>query len=385
MMRANSHDRIVVPEFEGGGQAARLERHMDMTFRHCRVLSLAIAAWVSMVGPAGLAIAQSPGGDRSLAGETPEQMAEEALTAIETGDLQRAQFLIERARRIKPAMITLDLAEGLFLVENRQFPEALHKLAVYNKSEEGQLDHRGFAMVGKIYSESRSYRSAIRPLDKARNLAPFEEKGKPVRAEITLDLATAYLGLSRKEQALEVAKEAEKLAPNDADIQYRLVQIMAGSGDYAAARKHARRASNLLLSKTRKDPFDKEAYTTLRASYQSHLYLLQLDIQPAPENGEPYHAIALLSREAAEVEHRLSLLNAREFSLLAIEKDPTKYEWQVFVAGVEAELGGVAQAKERLEHILQNAPDNREAAGLLSSLGGRATSLGGEATSQGAG
>ncbi len=345
-----------------------------MTGRQGRMVSLAIAVWVSTVGPAGFAIAQSPGSGRSLAGDTPEEMAEEALTAIEMGDTDRAAGLIRRARAIKPSLAKLDLAEGLYRVEIQQYPEALQKLAIYNKSDDGQHDHRGFAMVGKIYSESRSYRSAIRPLDKARNLAPFEEKGKPVRAEITIDLAFAYLGLKRKKQALEVANEAEKLAPNDADIQYRLSQIMAGSEDYPAARKHARRATDLLLAKTRKDPFDKEAYSTLRASYQMHLQLLQFDLQPEPENGEPYQAVAMLSREAAEVDRDLSLLRAREYSLLAIEKDPTKFEWQVFVAGIEAELGGIGQAKERLEHILQNDPENREAAGLLSALGGGATS-----------
>ncbi|MFH1416913.1 MAG: hypothetical protein ABII12_01310 [Planctomycetota bacterium] len=345
-----------------------------MTVRHSPVVSLAIAVWVSMVGSAGIAIAQAPGVGRPPADETPEQMAEEALTAIETGDLERAAFLIQRTRLIEPTLEKLDLAEGLFLVEKQQFPEALQKLAQYNKSESGQHDHRGFAMVGKIYSESRGYRSAIRPLEKAKDLAPFEEKGKAVRAQITIDLAVAYLGLNRTKQALDIAKEAETLAPNDADIQYRLAQIVAGAKDYPAAQKHVRRAVNLLLAKTREDPFDKEAHTTLQACYRMLVYLLRLDLEPPPENGEPYHAIAVLSREAAEVDRRASLLSAREFSLLAIEKDPTKYEWQVFVAGVEAELGGIEQAKERLGHILQNAPDNVEAAGLLSALEGRATS-----------
>jgi tetratricopeptide (TPR) repeat protein len=312
----------------------------------------------------GIASAQLPDAGGLRPDQSPEEMVDAALEKIRTGDLEQARVLILNVKKLKPTLDKLNLAEGLWLIEARQVPDAIQRLTAYNKSPEGLNDWRGFAAIGEIHKNSRMYRMAIRPLTEAKKFAPVDERGEPIRAQVTMNLALCYLGLDRKEDALAAAQEAEALASSDPDILLGAARVAMGANDEAFAEQKARRALNLLWAKIRNDPFDQDAHSTLQSSYRLLGRMKERELLPDPAEGQPFFALATLARESAEVDRRVSLLLAREFALQAIEREPGKYEWRVFVARLEMELGGLQEAKNRVDELLREAPENEEALAL---------------------
>src|ERR1043166_2335660 len=153
---------------------------------------------------------------------SPEQMLEEALNRYDAGDYQEANAYLEKVKTIKPDLTKVKLVEGLLFLERRPkanwTAQAVGRLTDYNSTTDGNNDYRGNAALGKVYKDSRMYQLAIRPLEKAKGLAPADVAGKPIRAMVAMDLAECYLGQKKDKKALETAKEAETSAPNDASV-----------------------------------------------------------------------------------------------------------------------------------------------------------------------
>jgi tetratricopeptide (TPR) repeat protein len=308
--------------------------------------------------------------ERSRPGENAEEMVETALQKIEAGELDQARALIMRAGQLKGHLAKLDLAEGLLLMvmQPPRYPDAIRSLQKYTTSNEGRNDYRGFASLGAIYKESRTYRNAIGPLEQARKLAPAEENGKFVRAEITIDLAFCYLGLENKKKALETAKEAEASAPSDPRILLGLARVALAIDESAVAEPALKKAIDLLKMKIQAQPFDEGAHNTLQGCYDVSIRLRKNALRALPDDAALCFALASTMRDYADVARRINLLGARQFALHAIEKEPKKYEWQVFAARLEADLGAYPEAKQRLNDILKESPENQEAAKLLETL-----------------
>jgi tetratricopeptide (TPR) repeat protein len=316
-------------------------------------------AW--LVLPSGIASGQSPEPPKTDEILSPEQMAEDALKKIETGDFQEAAALLRRAKTLKPKLDKLLLAEGLLAIEARRQVEAVEKLEAYNKSSEGKTDYRGFAAVGRIYKNSYMLSQAVPALKKAKDLAPLEENGKRRRAEITVDLASVYFALQQKDQAAEATKEAQKLAPDDAAVQLQLAQVAFSTKDRETAAKGAERAIELSTAALRGDPLKKETYQLLASCYRLQGNLAQEDLGANPDASMNYLKIAQALRQMAEMSHRISLLDACEAMKQALAKDPDKPEYLLFSAALEIDLGAYDEAREKVERVLQSSPDNREA------------------------
>jgi Flp pilus assembly protein TadD len=330
----------------------------------------AIASVVCAAIWCGTAVGQPAGADRPRPGESAEDLVATALQKIDTGDYEQAAVLLQKARRLKPTLPKLSLAEGLLLMSRRppMYSEAMQRLTEYTASEEGRNDYRGFAALGTIYKESRMHRQARRPLEQAKKLAPMEENGKFVKAEITMDLAFTYLGLDLKKEALETAKEAESAAPNDPKIQFGIAKVAASTDDSAGAEAAAKKAIDILKAKIQAQPFDNDAHATLANCYDLLIKLKRTALTVSPDDGALYQALASATRESADVGRRITLLTARQYAIQATEKEPKKYEWQVFAARIEADLGAYQEATQRLEGVLKDSPDNTEATKLLESF-----------------
>jgi len=331
------------------------------------------AAWLliglaCLVLASGVASGQSPEPPKTDELFSPEQMAEDALKKIKTGDFQEAAALIRRAKTLKPKLDKLMLAEGLLAIAARRQVEAVEKLEAYNKSSEGKTDYRGFAAVGRIYKNSYMLSQAVPALKKAKDLAPLEENGKRRRAEITVDLATVYFALQQKDQAAEAAKEAQKLAPDDAGVQLRLAQVAFSTKDQETAAKGAERAIELSTAALRADPLKKETYQLLASCCWLQGELAQQAVSANPDASINYLKIAQALRQWAEINRRISLLDAREAVKQALAKEPDKPEYLLFAAALEADLGAYDEAREKVERVLQSSPDNREALELRNRL-----------------
>jgi hypothetical protein len=314
------------------------------------------------------AVGQPPNADRPRPGESAEELVATALQKIDTGDYDQAFALVQKAKHLKPSLPKLSLADGLLAVASSNNVAAVQRLTEYTLSDEGRNDYRGFSALGNIYKESRMHRQAIRPLEQARKLAPAEENGKFVKAQITMDLAFAYLGLDRKKEALETAKDAESAAPNDPKIQFGIAKVAASTDDNAGAEAAAKKAIDILKAKIQAQPFDNDAHATLANCWDLQIRLKKTALRVSPDDGALYQALASATRESADVGRRITLLTARQYAIQATEKEPKKYEWQVFAARIEADLGAYQEATQRLESVLKESPDNTDATKLLESF-----------------
>lgn len=330
----------------------------DFMPRSCHL----VIAGLTFIGLfAGLAHAQSPDPGQVV---TPEQMVDDAIRKLETGNVDEAGAAFNRVLRMKPDMPRLSLLHGLLLVELGKPVEALAKLEEFNSSKDVGNEYRGFAAVGRIYSASRMYRQAIRPLERAKDYAPAEESGRPVKAEIAIELATVLHGLQRTKDAIKVADEAAVLAPNDPGIQLKLGKMHKATQDYAIALKAADRAVAIVLGLLRTDPFKPEVNIQLRDAYELKIELYQAQRAANPDDQQLYLLIAQAMRDHANADRRLKLLTGREYALEALNKDARFFACQVYLARLEWELGGSQDALDRLKKVLEEDPSNSDASNL---------------------
>lgn len=305
--------------------------------------------------------AQTPA--QPAAGETlsPEQAVEEAINKIDMGDFVEARRLLQYAASLKPTMNSLKLGMGLFNVASNQGAEAISVLGTYNATDEGKRDYRGFAAIGKVYLDARMLRQAVSPLRQARSLADAEKDGKPLRAGITIELASVYAKLRDSKKAIELIKEVRAAARDDAEIQLRISEIATTANDTGLAKQAANRAIELFKGRIVDDAFNAEAYTAMKRAFEVLGNLVAFNISNDPENGENYHQSAGVLRETAELDRRIGFLSAREMVLRAIEQDPKNSQWQLSAVRLEMELGGLAEAGARLATVLEYEPSNAEA------------------------
>lgn len=344
----------------------KAESMISLRFRWLFVMGAMAAGSFAGLQPAA---AQIPGYDDNTDVRSPEELIDSAIAKIDKGDFAEADAEIRRAKALNPKLDKIQLAEGLLLVETGAFLQAVGKFQAYNESETGRQDHRGFAALGDIWMQSRNYRGAIRPLELAKSLTPPDEDGtKTKQAKITMDLAFAYLGLDRRKEAMDVAKQAELLSPRDASIQLRLAQLAARANDATVSETALGRAISLLRAEIAADPFDKDSPTELKDAYDLLMRIKLVDIRVDPEKGEPYFVIAQLAKEMADIDMRINLLKAREWALEATKKDERNANYNLFLAHIELSLSALEDAKARVQDILARDATNAEAAQLLQDI-----------------
>jgi len=317
--------------------------------------------------------AEPPEAPKPSTGFSPEQMIDEALRRYEVGDFQQAWEYVTKVKAQKPDMEKLKLVQGLLYLEMRpkRVQDAIPLLLDYNNSAEGKNEFRGNMALGKVYRESRMYNQALRPLEKAKGLAPIDLDGKPLRAQITMDLAECYLGMKKDKLAIATAKEAETMAPNDAGIQRDLGKIATDSKDYETATKAADRAIALLNAKTRSDPFKVQDLKDLQECVDLKTKVFGAKLEANSKDAPSFYEMSVALREKADIEKRMNMLRAREFGIKGIANDAKLFKLQVLVAGIEAELGGLQDAVDRLNDTINNDPENQAAIKLRSDIQAR--------------
>lgn len=298
----------------------------------------------------------------------PVQAVDAAIRAIETGDLQTADRLIRDVSVSSPKMSRLNLASGLLAIELRRFPEAIEAFGVYNATDEGRRDYRGWAAVGSVYLKSYMYSSAVNPLKKALELAPVAEKEGVVHAKIALDLARTNLGLSNKKDAKESILDAQRSAPQDGNIQADVCELAAQAGDVETAKAAGNAAVRAFMSELSVNPLSVAPHRGLGRCYQVLLSLQSSKISKNPDDGAAFIEGAHLLSAIAETERRIRLLDAHNLVLQALETNASSVEWQLLAASYELDLGAATEARARIDGVLQVNPDNAEALALKKRL-----------------
>lgn len=298
----------------------------------------------------------------------PNQMLDAAIEHIEKGELQTAATLVQQVSLMKPSLPKLSLAKGLLYVATNNSVEAVGEFGTYNRTDEGLRDYRGFAGLGNIYLRSRMYREAIDPLEQAARLAPLEEKGKSLKAQFTMNLASAYVNLERTASAVETATKAQAMAPRDADIQLQLAQIAAGANEYKLALDSVMASIQIFEKKIIDDAFNEDAHQKLRTAYGVLNSLIEYNRKREPKNGEHDLRLAQLLRDATELDRRLNLLKARQLVQLALTKNADNPDMLAMQAQIEFDLGAVADARATLEKAVQKHPQNEALKQMMAAL-----------------
>lgn len=316
--------------------------------------------------------------DRAADAPDPDELADKALELIDRGALQEADEILQGLKRFRPTMHRIKLLQGLLWLKggSGRGPEANRVLESYNRTDTGKLDYRGFAAVGLLKQQSRMWRQARRALKSAVELAPTEENGKPVRANILLDLATVELRLaetnrspSANDAALEYAREAVRRSPDDAIILLRFAQILANASDgddYSEAIRAGRGAIRRVGAELRGDPFNRETLGLLRAGYSLISQIHRNQAKRNPDNAEHIIAIAEDIQSLSMINRRLALFDSYELVNQALDMAP-RPAWQLMAARLEVDVGGAAgapSALERIQKILEDEPDNQDAKNL---------------------
>ncbi len=314
-------------------------------------------------------------GVRAQAPTTPAPMADaeellmQALDRLEMGDLQSANALCSRAAAIQPKLTKLKLVQGLIFAAERRGVDAVSRLEQYNSSHEGQSDYRGFATIGEVFIESRMFRQAIYPLETAARLAPLEDdKKEPVKAQITMNLATAQVRLNKADDAITTAQKAAQLAPTNGSIHMILGQVAAVVKRIDISSKATNRAITLFRNELRDDAFSMQIHSNLKQCYDVLASLRQQAVKTEPDNGELFLELAKVLEERSRIDRRLGLINARQFAVHALDIMPQDLDLKVYVASLEFALGGVESARERIDQVLIAAPQNAAALELRETM-----------------
>jgi tetratricopeptide (TPR) repeat protein len=224
--------------------------------------------------------------------------------------------------------------------------------------------------------------------DKARQAYENARKVNPNYAPAVLRLARLYAtGLKNPEQALVMAKEARRLAPEDAEIGYLLGRLVDQSGDHQYA-------SDLLQESARKLPGNAEVLFDL-----AHVYFA---LGRAKDAGESMRGAVKAVTDAkagkglrpelgAEAQRFVELMDLYESPEKRLEAEAKVLQWlkekpdylpvQMVAGLIHEQRNRVQEAKQAYEKIIaenpQFAPAQKQLAGVYTDqLGDQQKALG---------
>ncbi len=291
----------------------------------------------------------------------PVKAIDMAIHAIETGDLRQADQLIRDVSATHPKMSRLNLANGMLLIELSRFAEAIEAFGLYNATDEGNRDYRGWAAVGSVYLKSYMYSSAIGPLEKALDLVPIGQEKGLVKARIALDLARTHLGLNDRKSAIKAIKDARGSASDVGEIQAVVCELASRAGDSETAVSAGASAIKAFGSDLGVNPLSVPAHRGLVRCYQVLYSEQTIKLSKNPTDGQSFVEAARLLRSIAEIERRIRLLDAHGLMLQALESKRDSVDWQLIAAELEIDLGATSEAAARIDAVLASDPENAAA------------------------
>lgn len=256
----------------------------------------------------------------------------------------------------------------------------------YNSAREAykralELDPRNFrALLGtaKVWVANGVYRSALKYLVDAQQVAPASE-----RVEVFRLLAAAYSGTGEYEKAIDAAKEALALEPNDANTLSILARLHRDRNKFEDANEVARRLVEIAFENWKRSPESIDALQQLDAAYELQLSILgynrpngmlQLYYErnsrgaytDQVRSGEKPQAARVLAQitevvfRQANVRQLLMVHSALIVQRKAIEYDPRNVDYQLTLARLLLQMGDMAGAARAYEIVRTLDPQNKE-------------------------
>lgn len=294
--------------------------------------------------PAGLTAFCQPT-QRSSAGM--EQEFEQAMKAVDQGDLDRAEALLSKLHEAHPGIFAVDESLGLLYARRQEFGRALPLLeAAAVEQPQNDVAH---ANLGAALYELHRNQPAAAELGRAVQLNPSNESAQQ-------SLGRVLMEEHRPADAARALTAALALKPGDPDLQLDCATALLAANQLGGARRilsnfadadHSARAQALIGEA---DEQEKDF-----ASAGRH-FTRAVELEPSEENAW------LLGEE---------LLRHWTFSAAAVEFEAASAKFpdsKRLRLGLGAALFGdakYAQAIPVFAGLLENEPDNAEYAGML--------------------
>jgi tetratricopeptide (TPR) repeat protein len=154
-------------------------------------------------------------------------------------------------------------------------------------------------------------------------------------------------------------------------VQYRCAELLAQieKSDPKVMRAILDRAIALVNEDLASDPYSFEKLSLLSKCYQLVNLIERNKVSKRPDDAAALEAVSQAVQAMADVNYRITLAQAREFTLRAIKLDPSNPDYGVHAAELEARLGGTRDAIDRLDEILKASPNHGAAQALRERLG----------------
>jgi tetratricopeptide (TPR) repeat protein len=337
---------------------------------------------------------------------TPQQAVERIRQALDEGLLERQPELAEQALDGLEEIIERDEANtqahllfGEILVRAGRTnppPEYLTRYGGYDAArthfrrvlDVEPQNFRANLGMGQIWNANRSYRQASSFLERAESVASDRMRIAKVKRE----LAMAYGGMGRLQEAVEKAKESVEANPSDYDALLTAVEIILTSASrnpryVEDALEWSERLLELAKSQARDEPWERariERLATalnlnLTALRQLHNSYYQRDLQNRPtdelqpgkeaEAAAALHRIAEKMRERAVLQTTLADHDAVLLAERAVAYDPRNLTYLETLAGLYQRLGNRPEAIAACQQILAVDADHERARQYLEAVG----------------
>jgi len=326
--------------------------------RCCVGLILILAGWLPAASgfqPAWAQQAASPASTQLLPGVA--EAVNKGFDLLAGHDAAGAEAAFRQAIDLQPELEMAHRGLGLALRARGQDEAALRELQAATRLDPSDADaHYALAMTAWALSHSSSASQGVRGAPARDYLAlAAEEYGKlaalrPQDASIRQTLAELDLEMGRKEEALAVAQDAVRLAPDSPEAHMALAQAYFAGAEEDKAAAECERALKL-------NPKEGEAYLALgqmrflQRRYAQAAENFQQAIQVSPNLAPAYAGMARIFIQQGRSAPARNMLEK------VVALDPQDWQSQYQLALLLNEAGEAGGATEVLEKITRLHPD----------------------------
>ncbi len=329
----------------------------------------------------GVAVAQTPKkGDRPAENESAVARLS-SHEALELGkatiadldlesDPQRVRELMDQLRQCITVVQANDTANpwfnylrGAMLAYAKRQADAVQAFNQFVESTEGRDQWRAYRFLGDLLVDK--YPSlALAKYERANLLNPNEP-------QVLYGLSVTYTKLGKLEKALEFAEKTVAVTPAIHPARGEFLNWyanrLAEDEQYEAALEQATLALEIARSKYADDPASRNALLTLSLRFQTLRSIAQAKVEQVGDDAVNYSRVVDLTRQAAEIQRRIVLLDALNYLNAGIENAKGAIPVSVLEQKAELliELDRVDEAREVYREVLRLSPANEKAKAFL--------------------
>jgi len=292
---------------------------------------------VLMVATGALARAEQRGLDEAAEKQSDLQTARDGFAAVLARDSTHPTALLGMADVLRLGGPRSSLEAGEYY---RQFLRVRPSRLV-------GLDGRAYFGLGRVYLEAGYYRLAKEPLEKAYTQAVRD----PQRIA---SLAAACAGLKEWDRAVDLARQAVELKPDDPERYAQLANYYMGIRNYPESLKAAQSGVDLLRAKLRERPGDPFLLQFVQGMQSQKLQALTAQVQEEGENAQLWLRISRASQELIPIAQAMMYYEALRYAEQAALYAPDEPAVRVNQARLLYLLGRTSDAEQLLQ-ALQSA------------------------------